>query len=70
MYAATIALAEIARARRTAGLPGLNELQAATLLRELADIRALPESATTSAVPSPRRARPGSRMSARWWAFR
>ena len=40
---AALALGEIARARKAAGLPGLNEVQAALFLRELAELRELPE---------------------------
>ena len=61
-------LAEIARARREAGLGGLTELQAATLLHDLAEIRALPEPQGRAGVPVARRPRTGLRTA--WWAFR
>jgi hypothetical protein len=63
-------LAEIARARRRAGLGGLTELEASTLLRDLADIRALPETDGRVVVPSARRPRTGNRLRAGWWALR
>jgi hypothetical protein len=63
-------LAEIARARRAAGLPNLTELQAATTLRDLSDLRALPEQSAPTPVPRPRRPRRSSRVAARWWALR
>ena len=50
---AALALGEIARARKVAGLPGLNEMQAALFLRELAELRRLPETTEGQRAPVP-----------------
>lgn len=58
------ALGEIARARKAAGLPGLDEFAAARFLAEAAQLRALPETAgRRAAVPAPRRS---SRTTRKW----
>jgi hypothetical protein len=68
---AALALGEIARARKAAGLPGLTELQAALFLRDLAELRNLPEASEERApvpvrVPVPRK----PRMAPRTWLNR
>ncbi len=63
-------LAEIARARREAGLVGVTEVQAAWLLRDLAEIRALPEAESAAVVPSPRRPLTRIRIRVLWWTSR
>jgi transposase len=53
---ATQALASLVRERRAAGLPGLNELQAAMFLGTMAELRRLPEvSRNRGLVSAPRR---------------
>jgi hypothetical protein len=69
---AALALGEIARARKAAGLPGLNEVEAAIFLRELAELRSLPEASAERApvpvrVPVPRKP---PRMAPRSWLNR
>ena len=69
---AALALGEIARARKAAGLPGMSELQAALFLRDLAELRGLPETTAEHhpvpvRVPVPRKP---PRMAPRSWLNR
>jgi hypothetical protein len=58
------ALGEIGRARKAAGLPGLNEFEAARFLAEMAELRQLSvvPASVTLRIPAPRRPSRRGRM--------